>query len=249
MVQADSILPVTTPEGVEFALFPAGLPARSCAYAIDQIIQWVLLTVLVSIFLYLGQFGGIWIFLLLYFLIDWFYHFLFEVFLRGSSPGKKIMGIRVVRGDGSPVNPGASFLRNLLRFADTFLFLYLIAFISMAVSKGFRRIGDWAADTVVVYTAKTLAAPRLPASGGVNWLESFDPVVSPRPLSFDEKQAVVMFARRFPLLGEDRADEIAMTFVKSLMAGGPAAGNNNMSGKGSAARYILGLARTIGGVF
>jgi hypothetical protein len=145
------------------------------------------------------------------------------------------MGIRVVHSNGSPVGPGASFIRNLLRFADTFLSLYAIGLVCAAASPGFRRIGDWAADTLVVYTARSLP-PAVQSRRA--WLEQFPPVSPPRPLSYPEKQAVIMFARRYPLLGQARADEIACDFVNHLRGPSP---------EGGGARYLLGIARKIGG--
>jgi len=245
----DSILTVQTPEGIEFILYPAGLLIRACAWAIDCFFQGALLLVIViagSLTL------GPWFFLILIFILDWFYHMAFDVFCRGQSPGKRIMGIRVVRGDGSPVNPGASFLRNLLRFADTFLFLYLIAFLCMIASPGFRRIGDWVADTLVVYTANA----RLPARfsspvlsrSGMPWLEGF-PLVSPGKLSYEEKQAILMFARRYPLLGKARSDEIAGIWAAKLRAGLPDSGDEMSASvaEASASECLLGIARTLGG--
>jgi hypothetical protein len=199
---------------------------------------------------------GPWFFLILAFVLDWFYHTAFDVFCRGQSPGKRIMGIRVVRGDGSPVNPGASFLRNLLRFADTFLFLYLIVFLCMIVSPGFRRFGDWVADTLVVYTANA----RLPARfsspvltrSGMPWLDDF-PMVSPSvKLSYEEKQSILMFARRYPLLGKARSDEIAGIWAAKLKAGPEAesaseAEASASKAEASASAYLLGIARTLGG--
>ena len=246
----DSALPVQTPEGIEFVLYPAGLLIRACAWVIDCFFQGaLLLVVVIAGSLTLGP----WFFLILIFVLDWFYHTAFDVFCRGQSPGKRIMGIRVVRGDGSPVNPGASFLRNLLRFADTFLFLYLIAFVCMVASPGFRRFGDWVADTLVVYTANA----RLPARfsspvltrSGMPWLEDFPPV-SPAPgkLSWEEKQAILMFARRYPLLGKDRSDEIAGIWAARLRAGlSPGDEISVLETETTASAYLLGIARTLGG--
>jgi uncharacterized RDD family membrane protein YckC len=211
--KADSSLGVLTPEGIEFSLFPAGLAVRTCAYGIDKLIQWALLFVLLLGISLGGDGGGRWLTLLLIFFIEWFYHCFCELLFRGQSPGKRIMGIRVVRDDGSPVNPGVSFLRNLLRFADTFLFLCPIAFISMAASRGFKRLGDWTAGTLVVYTAKSLALPRRAAGP---WIREFPPLAPPASLSHEEKQAILMFARRYPLLGSARADEIAGPYAGAL---------------------------------
>ena len=244
--RADSSLLMQTPEGIAFVLYPAGLPIRVCAWAIDGFIQGILIfAILISVGL-LGEMLGFWFSLILIFALDWFYHILFEVFCRGQSPGKRIMGIRVLRGDGSPVNPGASFLRNLLRFADTFLFLYLIAFICMLVSPGFRRLGDWAADTLVVYTdyarsPHRFASPALRRSA-MPWLGGL-PMLSPsRKLNFEERQGILMFARRYPLLGKARADEIAKTWAAKLRGGDPPAGSNI-----SDSAYLLGIAHSLGG--
>jgi uncharacterized RDD family membrane protein YckC len=244
---------VHTPEGIDFVIYPAGLPIRACARAIDWIIQGA---VLVALLFAAGIFSwtlGIWFTLILIFILNWFYHTAFEVFWRGQSPGKRIMGIRVVRGDGSPVNPGASFLRNLLRFADTFMFLYLIAFICMLVSHAFRRFGDWAADTLVVYTVYTRSPGRFtsPALRRPNmpWLADI-PMVSPsRSLDYEEKQAVLMFARRYPLLGKARADEIARIWTDTLRGQDTNLSANDAGNvpASEASAYLRGIAHSVGG--
>jgi uncharacterized RDD family membrane protein YckC len=201
-----------TPEGVEFILFPAGLPARTLAYAIDKIFQWIILiTVYISVAIQNDAFG-IWLALILIFCVDWFYHVICEMAFRGQSPGKRIVGIRVVRSDGAPVDPASSFLRNLLRFADTFFFFFPIALISITASGGFRRLGDWAGGTLVVYTSKIIGVRR---NTPLTWLSKFEPVLVGRPLSHDEKKAILDFARRYPLLGESRAGEIARYYNHS----------------------------------
>jgi len=257
---ADSSLVMQTPEGIAFVLYPAGIPVRACAWAIDTLIQWVLIFAVYMSLLIMSDVMGIWLALILAFALDWFYHTVFEVFWRGQSPGKRIMGIRVVRGDGSPVDPGSSFLRNLLRFADSFMFLYLIAFVCMMVSPGFRRFGDWAADTLVVYAARVpgrfvMPAHRQPA---MPWLEDVAPAYPSRRLSYREKQAILMFARRYPLLGKARADEIAETWAdelqgtaKSLVPKTDAsvsdAEPSSSKAELSSSAYFLGIARTLGG--
>jgi uncharacterized RDD family membrane protein YckC len=243
----DSSLGVQTPEGIEFVLYPAGLPVRVCAYGLDMLVQWALIGSSVIIFSPLRELLGRWLMLLLSFGVNWFYHVICELFCKGQSLGKRILGLRVVRSNGSPVNPGASFLRNLLRFADTFMFFYPIALLCMTLSRGFRRVGDWAADTLVVYTANIRPLYRI--SGGVPEVSG---VVPPRPLSYEEKQAVLMFARRYPLLGRARADEIAHDYAESLRransaspaAVSPVAASPEPPGDGE---YLLGIALRLSG--
>jgi uncharacterized RDD family membrane protein YckC len=236
----DSALNVQTPEGIQFVLYPAGFLIRGCAYAIDSFIQWLALVALMLSLMFGGLLGGRWVSLLVAFALNWFYHVFFELCFRGQSIGKRILGIRVVRPDGSPVTPGASFLRNLLRFADVFLFLNLIALLCISFSSGFRRIGDWAGDTLVVYTSRHEAFSRT----SLSWLSGVRAITPPRPLSAEEKQAVLMFARRYPLLGIARADEIARDFASALRGGEhpPAP-----AGSGEDSAYFLGIARMFSG--
>ncbi|MCL2006967.1 MAG: RDD family protein [Treponema sp.] len=236
MDNKDTVLTLQTPEGIEFVLHPAGLPIRACSWAIDTLIQGAIIFGILILNVVLGRVLGIWFFLILIFALDWFYHSLFEVFNRGQSPGKRIMGVMVVCGDGSPISPGASFLRNLLRFADTFLFCYLIAFICMLASPAFRRLGDWVADTIVVYTAGARSTVRRSA---MPRLSEFPVVYPNRKLKFEEKQTILMFARRYPLLGRARSNEIANIWpIADLSAG-------NSAFEPSA--LLLGIAHTLDG--
>ena len=246
---ADSLLGVQTPEGIEFVLYPAGFLIRACAWAIDSFIQGTLwLTILLSAGIMNSALGS-WLSLILAFALDWFYHTAFEVFWRGQSPGKRFMGIRVVRSDGSPINPGASFMRNLLRFADTFMFLYMIAFITMLVSRGFRRFGDLASDALVVYTGAARSPGRFTAPAlrrpGMPWLADIPMAQAPRRLNYEEKQAILSFARRYPILGKDRSDEIAGIWTKKLFSGSK--DSETPETGPSPSDTLLGIARSIGG--
>jgi uncharacterized RDD family membrane protein YckC len=242
---ADSSLGVETPEGIEFVLYPAGFLIRACAWGIDALIQGVLTIVLAILLNILGNFFGFWLLLIMMFILDWFYHAAFEVFWKGQSLGKRLMGIRVVHSDGSPVGPGASFLRNLMRFGDAFMFLYITGFLCMAVSSGFRRFGDWAGNTLVVYTEKARSPGRFTAPilrrPGMPWLEDIPAIVPSRQLSYQEKQGLLMFARRYPILGKARADEIAGGWASRL--------RSRVSGEDgvSDSEYLLGIAHTLVG--
>jgi uncharacterized RDD family membrane protein YckC len=243
----DSSFGVETPEGIEFILYPAGLAVRACAYGIDLLAQWAfILAIIVIAGSWEGVFGT-WLMLIIVFGIDWFYHVACELFLKGQSLGKRIMGLRVVRSNGSPVNPGASLLRNLLRFADTFMFLCLIALVCIAASRAFRRLGDWAADTLVIYTSRALAPARRP------FRPPEGPLITPgRSLSYEEKQTLLLFFRRYPLLGKARADEIAHAYAAVLRKGArspkekspesPVPETDLTDGE-----YLLGIARKFSG--
>jgi len=251
--RSDSSLKVQTPEGIEFVIYPAGFLIRACAWAIDSFIQWIFVLVILISTEITGAALGFWFALIAIFALNWFYHTAFEVFWRGQSPGKRFMGIRVVRSDGSPVNPGASFLRNLLRFVDTFMSLNLIAFVCMIASPAFRRIGDWVADTLVVYTAEARSPGRFVAPAlrcpGMPWLAEVPLAYPSRKLNYEEKQAILAFARRYPFFSKARADEIAGTWAGKLRGEKPDAVLEPLAANAtvSASTYLLGIAHNIGG--
>ena len=234
-VPNDTAFRSETPEGIEYTLYPAGLCVRFCAYGVDTLIKWVIIIIFAALYHYF--LNSLWFFILFYFALDWFYHVFFDLFFRGQSPGKRIFGLRVVLNDGSPVSAGASFIRNLLRFVDGYIGLYLIAFISASASQAFRRPGDWAAGTLVIYTWQSQIPEQ---SDKMDWLSGMEPILPNRPLSFEEKQGILMFARRYPLLGEARADEIAGPLAASLQ-------NSTEPVKRGASAYLLGIARSFAG--
>jgi hypothetical protein len=77
------------------------------------------------------------------------YDVLFEVLAQGRTPGKRWNGLRVVRGSGAPVGLRSSAIRNLIRILE-FSLSYLPALISIIATERNQRLGDLAADTVVV---------------------------------------------------------------------------------------------------
>jgi uncharacterized RDD family membrane protein YckC len=225
----------STPEGIEYSVHPAGLLARCCAYFIDVAISSAAIGIGLGLLMGLARLTGLWLIMLFYFAMIWFYNVGFEIFWEGQTPGKRIMGLRVVMPDGSPVSPGASLLRNLLRFADGFLGLYHIGFLTVTASKGFKRLGDLIGGTLVVYGREEPLSSRLPNT----WPDWIVATIPERPLSFGEKRDILSFARRYPLLGPSRADEIADTFAASLGFDPDKGGRPSV--------FILGLAKHLAG--
>ena len=69
----------------------------------------------------------------------------------GATPGKRVLGVVVMRADGrGRASFGQVVGRNLLRVIDALPFLYLIGLIVMLSTKRKQRVGDLAASTVVV---------------------------------------------------------------------------------------------------
>jgi uncharacterized RDD family membrane protein YckC len=145
----DTLKEYEIPEGVRLEFRLAGPVVRACAWGIDAVLR-----ALVYVFLAIGLsvLGGVGIALMLigFFLIEWFYPVAFEIH-TGATPGKKAMGLQVIQDNGTPVSPAASIIRNLLRAVDFMPMLYGFGLLSMLLDRDFRRLGDLAAGTLVVY--------------------------------------------------------------------------------------------------
>ena len=206
-MQTDTIRRVATPEGVELTLRIAGPVPRAYAWMLDFLIRCGAAIALISVLAYMGS-AGMGIFLIIYFLIEWFYPVVFEVW-RGATPGKKALGLVVLHDDGTPVNLANSITRNLLRFADFLPFLYAFGLICMLLSRDAKRLGDLAAGTVVAYLDRPTPLPPFPATR---------PITPPQLLKPSEARAVIDFAARAATLSPERAQELAR-FAPQLVGG------------------------------
>jgi uncharacterized RDD family membrane protein YckC len=196
----DTVHAVRTPEGVDLSLRAAGPVARSLAWAVDSLLRGALLGALA---MGLAAFGrlGMGLMMLATFAIWWFYPVVFEVNSRGQTPGKRALGLAVVHEDGTPIGWGASILRNFLRVVDFLPAFYLVGLAAMLIDSSFRRLGDLAAGTLVVYTetARSIAAD----------VPEVAPLAPPVALDLEEQRAVIAFAERAPFLTPERAAELA----------------------------------------
>jgi uncharacterized RDD family membrane protein YckC len=195
----DTYHTVETPEGVDLPLATAGPIVRSAAFAIDIMIRLALLT---AAGIVLGYFEkvGFGIRMIFAFLLEWFYPVLFEVYRTGATPGKQLMHIQVLHDDGTPIGWSASLIRNLLRFVDFLPVAYVTGLICMTMQPEFKRLGDIAAGTLVVYQPrhkKSLALPNIPA------------LAPPMPLNSDAQRAIVAFSERHATLSDERKLELA----------------------------------------
>jgi uncharacterized RDD family membrane protein YckC len=163
------------------------------------IIGLIYATVLIS--LSLLSVRGNWIYSLAFFLVQWFFMAACELLSGGISFGKRIVGLRVLMRDGTRIRPGAAMLRNLLRLADQYAVVGLVA---MLIVPGFRRLGDLVAGTIVVHSSQRLARP-IPTDAFAGTL----PIAPWRPIDEEASDAAVEYARRRRQLGPERAEELA----------------------------------------
>jgi uncharacterized RDD family membrane protein YckC len=152
---------VSTAEHVRVSYPIAGIGNRFVAAFIDAGLQALILaSYLVAIFM-VTQFDffpqtetAVSIYLALavlgLFLLVWGYHVAFEALWNGQTPGKRLVGIRVIGDDGAPVSTFAVVVRNLVRIIDFLPFPYAIGALVMLISPKGQRLGDLVAGTIVV---------------------------------------------------------------------------------------------------
>lgn len=197
------------PEGVSITLTPAGISVRTKAYLFDFLIRALVMLVFGFVFSFMGK-AGQGILLVLYFIISWGYYIVFES-LNGQTPGKKRYKLQVVQDNGLPCKLPNIVLRNLLRPADSFPFAYFVGLIVMALNNKYKRLGDWAAGTMVVY----LEDKKL------NLVSQTKDILPPKfDLSTEEQLAIIQFFERSEELSQARQAELASILSAVLKAEG-----------------------------
>jgi uncharacterized RDD family membrane protein YckC len=199
----DTVRRVATPEGCEIGLRVAGPVTRARAWLFDFLLRMVGWMLLGAIAGYIGRLGAA-VFMVGAFLIEWFYPILFEVYMRGQTPGKRACGLVVLHDDGRPVGWQASFLRNTVRFIDFLPFLYATGFLTTLLNADGKRLGDLAAGTVVAHIDSRDGKDSLEQIAGELGAEP-----PPMPLTAAEQKAVIEYGRRAGQLTEERAAELA----------------------------------------
>lgn len=152
-----------TPERVSLQYDIAGIGSRGAAAIVDTLIQALALAVVLialsgvtavaGISLTLGR-GGAALFIglvaLAIFVVTSGYFMLWEILWSGQTPGKRLVGVRVIRENGYPIRPVDAVIRNLVRIVDWLPLFYGVGMLSMLLNQRSRRLGDFASGTIVV---------------------------------------------------------------------------------------------------
>jgi uncharacterized RDD family membrane protein YckC len=224
----DTTRKVATPEGIELTLRLAGPVPRAMAWAIDLFIRAAIVIVVMTGALLFGR-AGWGVVLLTLFFVEWLLPAWLEAAWHGQTPGKRAMRLAVLNDDGTPVRWPGALTRNLLRAVDFLPFLYGTGLVSMLLTREFKRLGDLAAGTVVVYQpAKAEARKNIPAAPAI---------APPVALSLEEQRAVLELAERSSALTQERVEELAALPVPLVGA---------LHGRRAAER-LLGMANHIAG--
>lgn len=159
-----NIVVIRTPEHVQLSYTTAGIGTRMLAKLIDHFIILVLsmfllffiplIGVFIELLFSMGSSGAIAISIFIYGLFPFFYFTFTEFLMGGQTPGKKILGIRVIRDTGGNADFFTILLRNLMLIADLLPLFYLAGIISMFAHSKEKRLGDLVAGTLVVMEKK-----------------------------------------------------------------------------------------------
>jgi uncharacterized RDD family membrane protein YckC len=144
---------IRTPEGIEFSLALAGPMTRFLAWAIDAcaiVSASSMIGKLLTLLAFISPDLAVAMSTLSYFLLSIGYGIGMEWLWRGQTLGKRALGLRVMDARGLKLQVSQIVIRNVLRAVDTLPLLYMVGGIACAVNRYSQRLGDIAANTVVV---------------------------------------------------------------------------------------------------
>ena len=157
--EKQNTLQIRTPEGIDFSLVLAGPAARSLAWGIDlaciMALAYVAGKLVPALRVISADLAGAAA-LVAYFVISIAYGILTEWYWRGQTLGKKLLRLRVMDEQGLRLQFSQIVVRNLLRPVDALPVLYLVGGIACLLSRRAQRLGDFAANTIVVRNPKTV---------------------------------------------------------------------------------------------
>jgi uncharacterized RDD family membrane protein YckC len=163
MTAKTNTLQIRTPEGIVFSQLLAGPVTRFLAWSLDMACISALSSVASAV---LGMLGLISfdlaraVTLLFFFVVSIGYGIVTEWYWRGQTVGKRLLRLRVVDAQGLRLSSSQIVIRNLLRAVDMFPLFYLVGGLACLLTRRAQRLGDLAANTIVIRTPR-IAEPDL----------------------------------------------------------------------------------------
>lgn len=235
---------VSTPERVAFQYEIAGIGSRFLAQFIDVL---VIAIIQIVITIGAGALGGIFnsiqvfglVELILTFILIAGYFLISEAAWNGQTLGKRYVRLRAVGDHGEPLTIGQAAIRNLVRVVDFLPAFYAIGIITMFSNSRAKRLGDFAAGTLVVRDRERVSLYDLASTAPAAALEpkpvssiwstpSTEPAAAgepsaaiDRPVDPALRRLVVAYAARRELLPASRRAEVARSAEPALRAALP----------------------------
>ncbi|MBA3603257.1 MAG: stage II sporulation protein M [Parachlamydiaceae bacterium] len=200
---------------LEFTL--AGIGRRGLAGLIDSVIQSIFIFILAVLVILYCPVSTNLLKIVAVFICMFGYRFPFEHFCRGQTPGKMIIGIRVIGADGRRPNWRQTLLRTLIGGVDS-LGLYALAGIVIFCTPKSQRFGDLAAGTYVIVCNSC----TLPTTGML-WLSNLetkgrgqDLRLQKGPITPETLLLIEKFLQRRTGLSEDRRKYISYSLSRRV---------------------------------
>lgn len=239
--QIDSTIDVVTPENISFQYQVAGPFRRLPAFVIDLLVRvglWA--AILIFSMMLLSQLNvglasiGIAVWIVAWFILEWFYGGILETFWNGQTIGKRLLGMRVLRTDGQPINGFQAVARNILRLVDLMPLIplgvwedtqgpwimptCLIGLATSLMNRRYQRLGDLVCGTMVVVEQRRALsrAARVADDPHVRQLAEQIPVGFAASRKLSNALGAYMERRRY--LGARRRDEVASHLGEPLAA-------------------------------
>ena len=231
---------ISTPDQVSLEFELAGPGSRFSAYLLDFVFSVMIMIALILIMFFTGAAGlrslvnlfrgesswiaswGTALLIAMLFVTHWGYYVFFEALWHGATPGKKRMGIRVIRQDGLPIGFREAALRNLLRVADMLPPpCYLLGGLVAHFDRHGRRLGDMVAGTYVVMEKFELAGRSATGAAWATRIEkgrSRQAVTLPRgAISAQQIGLIEQFLARRHQLSQERRDLLVWQIAEPLL--------------------------------
>jgi uncharacterized RDD family membrane protein YckC len=158
-----NILLIRTPEGIVFTQTLASPVTRFLAWALDLVCimaTLLLLNTMIGMLQLVSLDVAQALSVILFFAVSVGYSMILEWYWRGQTLGKKLFRLRVVDAQGLRLQFSQIVLRNLVRAVDILPGLYLVGGVACLLSRRAQRLGDLAANTVVIRSPR-IAQPDL----------------------------------------------------------------------------------------
>jgi uncharacterized RDD family membrane protein YckC len=142
---------ILTSQNVPIQYELAPLRDRFFAWALDLIILVAIITavsVLASYAFSIFGFNKVWMFVLYPFLL--LYHPLFEVLMDGQTPGKRMVGLKVMKLNGREPTISDYLIRWVFRLVDITLSMGGVGALLISTTDRQQRLGGLLSDTIVV---------------------------------------------------------------------------------------------------
>jgi hypothetical protein len=162
--------------------------------------------------------------------MSWFYGGFFEAYWNGQTPGKRVLGLRVVCIDGQPINGVQAVLRNILRAADALpvvplpgselpvpvLPLFQVGLLTPLLNERYQRLGDLVCGTMVVVEEKQFGAAMIQMKDPAA-VQLAAQLPANLQVSRSLGRALTKYVSRRAMFSHERRSEIARRLAETLI--------------------------------